>query len=480
MALILNLLRAEPCVFNAILEKLNFVDLMNFMVSTPATASYIFGWGAKVLISRSNANAWPGHVDFQDGQQVTRWHEVQWARNNAAGAPIPNPIPALPRPLPAQIVMTNLNSVNRPIEWLIRHGHYNILTDLHTNGLWDPLGYEYNGESYLAHAVYHSDRPLRIADLIISLATNNADWRYAIKPYEVNDVRGNGTGATNLALPLSLQLKPHGYELWRRYWNAVTGPNINAATAIPQRYRGELAELIDRAMAESLRDNPGGGLNLAFFNGATTTVWHFAGANYNMDFTEFLHYHTPGSIDQVETIAGLTPVEHCYNFDSDNVAFIPQLLRLGADPGTIPVPEVYLRDLPNPRDKFLHRVLDDIPNPTTPAKISDIVPPYVGEGGSLLHYIIVGLEIKLYALSRNDRFTAAQKRTRRRTLIKRAQRLIALVRKGNSNGAPNPATLDRHNRTALQLAQSHGYHELYYALEVNPAGLARRHRYNLR
>ncbi|KAL4900454.1 hypothetical protein BDW74DRAFT_182787 [Aspergillus multicolor] len=433
-----GLLLLPPEIFDNIIARLSYQDLLNLMAACPAAAVGIFDWGAafRTPALGSNAHAWPGHFDFVSGTHLTNWHDAQHAVLNGRLA-------------------SNPDSMNQPIGWLIDNGHCQTLAVLAARGRWDPKLYGVDGRSYLERAFRFSSRPLRIADLIISIATNTTDPAFAARPSEINNVTQSTTPAGSI---LDLLLgppgpKPHQYELWRRYWNAITGPRINALTAMTVKSHRILVKYANRATAESLLNNAGGAVNLATLTWPNETVWHVAAQNPNLDFADFLHQHTPDNID------------HCYVLHNHNIDYIVRLLRFKADPGIIPAVEIYIRDIPSPRDKKLHKLLKAIHAPFTPAKVNNRIPQNSGSGGSLLHYIVVGLDNKLTALARNTNLTPAQKVYQRRKLIKHAEGLIVLVRKGNDREPANPATVDCDDRTALGLAEVHGFHQLYYALK---------------
>ncbi|KAL2869584.1 uncharacterized protein BJX67DRAFT_379132 [Aspergillus lucknowensis] len=105
------------------------------------------------------------------------------------------------------------------------------------------------------------------------------------------------------------------------------------------------------------------------------------------------------------------------------------LLKLGADPGTIP--NTLITNWVDPRDRHLLAVLPRIINPNPRAADGS------AQNGTLLHQIVHALRRQMHRVEMNANLTAREKSRARGRHLRRADQLLQRVKAGNARGKPD-------------------------------------------
>ncbi|KAL2841041.1 hypothetical protein BJY01DRAFT_249750 [Aspergillus pseudoustus] len=457
--------------FDSFLSGLTFQELLSFTEAFPALLIHIHRWGLHPK------GTWARMPLLNTPQEVINWH--------LAVAPEGTPIPAPGDLIPMNIVTMNQMTRNWPIvSWMIR-SRTNFLRRLHAHGLWNPLGYHPNGESWLVYATAHNYIWMR--DYIARVARTK-NLIALMQPTIVAEVSGIATGMNYFDYAISTSQWNIFWDWWRN------NPGMHGPTILSTRSQETLCKIVTAAEAQYLLTN--NALNLAvqpppavittsagvpaglpYLIGYVRQVgspgfgspWHLAVRNPNTDFMDFFAAQSANNnlaaiaaananIFGIDNPAGYphTALGHAWRLRAQR--HFEKLLALGAGPGT--TPQRMIREWPHYKDPWLRAALAGVRTPTTPHNGAVF-------GGTILHWVVDELHRRVVAVQGDNALTAAQKRNARRRLVKHAERLLAVAKLGNVRGRPDVSTMDMRipPRTAWDVARRRGYRELAYLLD---------------
>ncbi|KAL4786891.1 hypothetical protein BJX76DRAFT_354703 [Aspergillus varians] len=448
----------DPMELNATLKDLDPQGVIHFMETHESQAVDVFNWGAVNQPDRP----WPGYTQLTTGNDLINWHLTRHAHLTHFD-PVNTPLPTL----------ALNNSMVDPIDVLIGRGRLDTLTDLDAGECWNPLGFAVLGWSYLAHALHY--KKAKIADFIVGRAIDTQGSAFAVHPCEVANITGFPARGNHL----DLLLQNKRYDLFVRLWNVIQPQN--SMIVLNQRSKKKLCKFADRAMAKALLRNNGlnNGVNLAHINldpvnNSRGTVWHLAVKNPNIDFLDFLHEHTPDTINWSH--GKLLPLTSAYTENKNR--YFQKLLAYNADPDA--GAEEILETFPAPwaTNKSFRAVLRAIRRPNARPI----------HAGTNLHTLVEVVHRQVDDIQNDTKLAKQKQAARRRKVMRRANYLIALVRQGNTNGRPDPRKVDMMDRTPMVFAESYSLPEIYESLRPNPGvgeeqredGPRKGHRYNTR
>ncbi|KAL4905434.1 hypothetical protein BDW74DRAFT_177803 [Aspergillus multicolor] len=340
----------------------------------------------------------------------------------------------------------NTSGLNWPIDELIHSDSVQTLRELHRAGCWDPLGYNVDGQSYLAFTAEYG--AWDVFDYIALEAVAAGDVFFATSFTTIEDIWGEEPTTTNSGLLIDHSRYHYFLWLWRKM------QNVNARWSLTHDQRSYLAERLNWDDANMLLV---GGCDLATINLGLTSgsAWHVAAyQNGKIDFLDFMHQQDPTNINS-RAGSDYTPLWKA--FERHSLWHFKRLMELGADPGEIPM--LALQYFPHHKhNEYFLAMLSYIRIPGSPPNA-----PAPDPDGTLLHMVVLGLDWVIKDLNSNHWvLTPRQKQTQRTKHMNNAKRLIQLIREGNANGpGPDLSTTDRHGKTALQLAQELGFRALY-------------------
>ncbi|KAL2813433.1 hypothetical protein BJX63DRAFT_432016 [Aspergillus granulosus] len=443
--------------FDCFLEGMAYHDLLAFIEAFPALLLHIYRWG------HGPGGAWCNMPQLHTPQDVINWHNSL--------VPPGTVLPSVGQPLPLPLVLTNQTSRNWPIyDWMTR-GRTDFLLRFHNHGLWNPLGYAPNGQSWFAFAVTYGH--VWVQDYIRILARNNL--QYLLQPAVVQEVTGIASDMNHLDYAIN-------EKQWVTIWDWWShNPGLHGPTVLCTRSQETLCKhvtgtdalffLHNNAMNLAIQPaapaNPNGPnmpAGVGYLIGYIPQVgspgrgspWHLAVRNPNLSFLDFVAAHSANPAD-IDNPAGfhLTPVQYAWRRGS--WPHFRRLIQLGADPGNIP--ERMIRAWPDYRDQWFRAALSGVRNPNPN-------PGGAVWNGTVFHWVLRAMHRRIRAVSNDTTLTDNQKRNAKRNVLRHGERLLTVVGMGNARGQPDLSTTDMHipPRTPWDYARQMGYTQLGYLL----------------
>ncbi|KAL4912056.1 hypothetical protein BDW62DRAFT_215323 [Aspergillus aurantiobrunneus] len=390
------------------LDQYSPFQVMAYMEDFPHLAERIYRWGL------SDSGPWTGLPQFHNEDALVQWH------NNLA---------------PSESIPGRLFPLDQLAE------------------LWEPLGYAADGVSYLLLAFDSS------AELVFNYIAYHARNHLAFCNTNPTAPRLHRGVETFNGSHIDWALHIGEYTLFKAWWKCLDTPvaTLNRPgreVRLSNESRIILCRTVTRAMADRLRTHNSVNLADVDTTNINGSIWHLALANPNSNFIEAI---APFQLDRIDLLAGhrQSPLELAQT--NNRFSHFKKLLSVGANADLF----VNLNNFPESRDKWFRTVLTYYRNinPNPGAQV---------QGGTLIHDVIRGLHLEITSLQSNRRLTPVQKARQRRALANKAIRLIRLVRLGSRYGRPDLTTQNENGETGLDVAQSHGYNDVFEALEENP------------
>ncbi|KAL4802459.1 hypothetical protein BDV18DRAFT_163863 [Aspergillus unguis] len=417
----------------------NFAQLVNLMANFPQHAQAVYIYGL-------DSGFWGGDPRISNEDELLQQHEA-WN-------------PAQPPPIPQHIVTANIAGRVSPIEQLVAYDRLHALAALHDVGIWHPLGYAADGDTWLNKAAFGHITATGIRKTSV-LVTNYILYR-ARTTTAFGEMPPQSTRLTDSPMGLThfdYVVQYGDYKAFKKWWSVLTqqrhAGHVRATTFFNAFTQQILCRTVSKVFAEDLRTLHRVELDRVNDPSMRDTVWHLAVENRNTGFMETV---ARSQLHRIDDRAGvpMTPLDHARM--RRRLGSYKKLLQLGASPNSNLRNDIL--DLTLVRDPFFRATVQEY---------RDINAAGLTGRGTLLHDVITALHHKLHAITNSVTLTAAQKAHQRRRWTARAKSQIWFIRRGSRYGRPDLAAVNTEGRTAMALARYHNLGGIYDALVANPA-----------